>query len=542
MTSEPALTDKPEFQALLKEKDRLKNQSIVKLFSEQPNRANELTVAQANIELDYSRHAIDSQGFDALFKIIDPSESHRFATELLDGLKVNFTEKQSALHSLFRNKNSKKTHSIVSEIQKKMAHLVEDIVNGHKKGFTGKAFTDVVNLGIGGSYLGPKLVFESLSNYRNHLDCHFVSNLDPEDLKTTLLTLQPETTLFVVCSKSFKTEETLINARNARNWLMKAGAKDLENNFIAITENTKAAQDFNIPAGNCLLLPKEVAGRYSIWTSAGLTCALGIGWKSFSEFLSGAEAMDSHFKSAAPSRNLPVIMSLLEFWYRNCWNTQVHAILPYSHNLRSLPIHLQQLVMESNGKNALASGEFLEQLTASVIWGTDGINGQHSFYQFLHQGTLLCPIDFILPLSTISRDSDQHSKMVSHCLAQARALMIGRSTHESYNYLLKKGLPEKDSRDLAPHLRMPGNRPSNIISFESLNPTSLGSLLALYEHKTYFSARLWGINPFDQWGVELGKTISENIQAVMFKGEDANQLDPATYRLISKWKKTTLGD
>ena len=542
MTSDWSLTDKPEFQALLKEKDRLKNQSIVKLFSEQPNRANELSIAQAGIELDYSRNAIDTQGFDALFKIIDRSESHRFANELLDGLEVNFTEKRAAIHSLFRNRNSQKKHSVVSEIQQKMAHLVEDIVNGNKKGFTGKAFTDVVNLGIGGSYLGPKLVFESLSNYRNHLDCHFVSNLDPEDLKTTLLPLQPETTLFVVCSKSFKTEETLINAQNAKNWLMKAGAKDLEDNFIAITENTKAAQDFNIPTGNCLLLPKEVGGRYSIWTSAGLTCALGIGWKTFLEFLSGAEAMDSHFKSATPRKNLPVIMSLLEFWYRNCWNTQVHAIIPYSHNLRSLPIHLQQLVMESNGKNALASGEFLGQDTASVIWGTDGINGQHSFYQFLHQGTVLCPIDFILPLSTISGDSDQHSKMVSHCLAQARALMIGRSTHESYNYLLKQGLPEKYSRDLAPHLRMPGNRPSNIISFESLNPTILGSLLALYEHKTYFSARLWGINPFDQWGVELGKTISQNIQAVMFKGEDANQLDPATYRLISKWKKTTLGD
>ena len=542
MTSNWSLIDKPEFQALLKEKDRLKNQSIVKLFSEQPNRANDFTITQADIELDYSRHAIDTQGFDALFKIIDPSDSLRFANELLDGLNVNFTERQPALHSLFRNKNSKKKHIIVSEIQQKMAHLVEEIVNGNKKGFTGKAFTDVVNLGIGGSYLGPKLVFESLSNYRNHLHCHFVSNLDPEDLRTTLLTLQPETTLFVVCSKSFKTEETLINAQNAKNWLMKAGAKDLENNFIAITENTKAAQDFSIPAENCLLLPKEVVGRYSIWTSAGLTCALGIGWKSFNEFLSGAEAMDTHFKSASPSENLPVIMSLLEFWYRNCWNTQVHAIIPYSHNLRSLPSHLQQLVMESNGKNALASGEFLEADTASVVWGTDGINGQHSFYQFLHQGTVLCPIDFILPLSPISGDSNQHSKMVSHCLAQARALMIGRSTDESYNYLVKKGPPEKYSQDLAPHLRMPGNRPSSIISFESLNPTILGSLLALYEHKTYFSARLWGINPFDQWGVELGKTISKNIQTVMFENEDCNELDPATHRLISKWKKTTLAD
>ncbi len=545
MISNSLLTEKPEFNALLKEKSRLKSLSIANIFAEEPTRAYDLAIAGAGIELDYSRHAIDKKGLTALFQIIDATESQKFANELFDGLDVNFTEKQPALHSLFRTGSkgkNKRRYAEVSQIKNQMRHLVENIISGRDKGFTGRPFTDIVNIGIGGSYLGPKLVFEALRNFRNHLDCHFVSNLDPDDLSATLAKLSPESTLFVVCSKSFTTEETLTNAENAKNWLMEAGAKNLENNFIAVTEDLEKAKAFCIPAKNCLSIPKWVGGRYSIWTSVGLTCALGVGWKSFSELLSGAEAMDLHFKSAAPDKNLPIIMSLLELWYRNCWNTQVHAIIPYSHDLRNLTTYLQQLIMESNGKSTLASGELSTMDTASVVWGTDGINGQHSFYQFLHQGTVLCPIDFILPLSTISGRAAEHAKMVAHCLAQARTLMIGRSTEEAYNSLVKKGLSVKEARILAEHLKMPGNRPSSVVSFESLNPTTLGSLLALYEHKTYFSARIWGINPFDQWGVELGKTISANIQSIMLRDKETHKLDPATYRLISKWRNTKLTD
>ncbi|MBT6124819.1 MAG: glucose-6-phosphate isomerase, partial [Halieaceae bacterium] len=418
-----------------------------------------------------------------------------------------------------------------------MRQWADQLNAGELRGFSGSVITDVVNIGIGGSDLGPRLVTEALRPFHGSIACHYVANVDPADLQNTLLNLQAETTLFILCSKSFRTEETLTNSLVAREWMKQSGATDadLNKHFVAITSNLQAAADFGIPEKNCLPLWDWVGGRYSVWSAIGLSCAIAIGWENFELFLAGAAAMDEHFQSAPLAENMPVMMSLLEVWYVNFFGANNHVVLPYDHSLQKLPDFLQQLTMESNGKRVNKSGELLDYHTGPVLWGSAGTMGQHSFHQLLHQGTQQCPADFILPLTTHTGMTEQHRRLVANCIAQSRTMTVGRSIDEAKSSLLERGMDEASADELAPHLSMPGNRPNSVITMASLSPQTLGALLALYEHRTFCSAVLWGINPFDQWGVELGKEIGVQVLGLMAGESSSGSMDTATERLIGEW-------
>ena len=355
--------------------------------------------------------------------------------------------------------------------------------------------------------------------------------------------LDAAATLFIICSKSFRTEETLANALAARTWLLNTGATDadIDKHFLAVTSNLQAAQDFGIPADNCLPMWDWVGGRYSVWSVVGLSCAIAVGWERFTEFLAGAEAMDQHFHSSDAAVNMPLLMSLLELWYSNFFAAGNHVVLPYDHSLQRLPDFLQQLTMESNGKRVSTDGQPLAYTTGPVLWGSVGTMGQHSFHQLLHQGQFLCPVDFILPLNTHTGMLAQHRNLVANCLAQSRTLMVGRSQEAANAALLSRGLNAEKAAALAPHLVMPGNRPSSVITMNDLNPRTLGALLALYEHRTFCSGQLWRINSFDQWGVELGKEISNDILGRLAGTGSNGTMDAATERLIKAWESAQHG-
>ena len=542
MTTRPLLSSMPGYKKLQALGETLRSASLEELFANDPQRATDFTVEAAGLRLDYSKHLLTREALAALVALARECGLERDALALFEGAHINNTEDRPALHTLLRASTS---HGLDQKFDQVMASRAlmqrwSDALNsGQQKGYSGATLTDVVNIGIGGSDLGPRLVTEALKPYQGHVGCHYVANVDPADLQDRLLELDPATTLFIVCSKSFRTEETLTNSLAARAWLLNAGAteEDLDKHFIAVTSNLQAAAEFGIPAANCLPMWDWVGGRYSVWSAIGLSCAIAIGWPRFEEFLAGAEAMDEHFHSSEPTSNMPLLMGLLEVWYGNFFNAGNHVVLPYDNSLQRLPDFLQQLTMESNGKRVNVDGTALPYNTGPVLWGSAGTMGQHSFHQLLHQGTVLCPADFVLPLTTHTGMSEQHRRLVANCLAQSRALMVGRTEEAAHQALLDRGCDASAAARLAPHLAMPGNRPSSVITMESLNPASLGALLALYEHRTFCSARLWGINPFDQWGVELGKEIGTAILASMSgAGGQKEEMDAATERLMAEWR------
>ena len=521
---------------------QLQQASIEQLLVEDPERAQAFTRDAAGLQLDFSKHLVDRQVLSTLELLAEQADLPRRIKSLLDGDPVNNTEGRPALHTLLRSADGAGLENLFAEVvaaRARMRDYADRLNSGQLQGYTGSIITDVVNIGIGVSDLGPRLVTEALQPYQGAVRCHYVANVDPSDLQDTLRGLDPETTLFIICSKSFRTEETLANGLAARSWMLASGAQtsDLARHFLAITTNLDAATEFGIDAGNCLPLWDWVGGRYSVWSAVGLSCAIAIGWENFEQFLAGANAMDRHFREAPVAGNMPVLMSLLEVWYVNFLGAGNHVVLPYDHHLQKLPDFLQQLTMESNGKRVSVDGEPLDYPTGPVLWGSAGTMGQHSFHQLLHQGTPLCPADFILPLSTHTGMTEQHRRLVANCLAQSRALMVGRSPEQARKALLGRGLDAAEADRLAPHLAMPGNRPSSVITMESLTPATLGALLALYEHRTFCSGQLWGINPFDQWGVELGKEIGATILAGLEDASQSEKMDTATERLIRLWRE-----
>ncbi len=542
MTTGALLSELPgygELQALAQE---LRSASMEQLFAQDPQRAADFTLEAAGLRLDFSKHLLTRPALGKLLDLAGQSGLPMDIAALFDGEHINNTEDRPALHTLLRASGSHgldEKYAQVVAARALMKQWADRLNSGDQKGYSGATITDVVNIGIGGSDLGPRLVTEALKPYQGNVSCHYVANVDPADLQDTLLDLDPESTLFIVCSKSFRTEETLTNSLAARDWLLNAGAgeSDLDRHFVAVTSNLQAAADFGIPAANCLPMWDWVGGRYSVWSAIGLSCAIAIGWERFEEFLAGAEAMDEHFHSSEPGESMPLLLSLLELWYSNFMGAGNHVVLPYDNSLQRLPDFLQQLTMESNGKRVSAQGQALAYTTGPVLWGSAGTMGQHSFHQLLHQGTQLCPADFILPLKTHTGMAEQHRRLVANCLAQSRTLMVGRSPGDARASLLERGLTGQEADRLAPHLAMPGNRPSSVITMESVNPVSLGALLALYEHRTFCSARLWGINPFDQWGVELGKEIGTEILARLSGESGAGPMDPATERLMREWRE-----
>ncbi len=531
----------PAYSTLQAQAEVLRGASVAQLFDSHEQRASDFTRRAAGLSLDFSKQLLDREALQQLLQLAGQAELPRHIAALLSGDEVNNTEARPALHSLLRAASGAGMEDKFRQVEaarQRMRDVADTLNAGLHSGFSGEPITDVVNIGIGGSDLGPRLVSEALTPYHGDVACHYVANVDPADLQGKLLELAPETTLFIVCSKSFRTEETLTNSLLAREWLLAAGAadSDLAKHFLAITTNIAAATEFGIAEQNCLPMWDWVGGRYSVWSAIGLSCAIAVGWTRFEEFLAGAAAMDQHFAEAPLAENLPVLLSLLEIWNCNLLGAGNHVVLPYDQSLRHLPDFLQQLTMESNGKRVDRRGAALDYSSGPVLWGSAGTIGQHSFHQLLHQGTALCPADFILPLRTHTGMGEQHRRLVANCLAQSRAMMVGRSEEEARASLLARGFDIDRAAELAPHLAMPGNKPHSVITVESLTPATLGALLALYEHRTYCSGTLWGINPFDQWGVELGKEIGTQILGLLEQGECTNTMDPATERLIGEWR------
>ena len=505
----------PTWLALRKHRDAIKRSSLEQLFHSQPERGTNFSASGGPVYLNYSKNLVSEETLQLLVELADSAELTRAIEDLFNGQPVNNTERRAALHTALRG-SATRDESIgrfVSQTLERMAAFSRGLRDGSITGSTGKAFKTLVNIGIGGSDLGPRLAINAFPDLdKEGLTIHFAANIDSGDLQQTLQSCTPETTLFMVSSKSFSTLETLHNAQAARRWLSDAGVAQAcqHHHFAIATANPEAAQKWGASADRIFPLGEWVGGRYSLWSAIGLPVMAGLGETAFTALLNGAREMDNHFREAPFASNLPVIHGLLAIWQRNFLGYHSQAVLPYIHGLALLPCYLQQLVMESLGKSVRRDGTALDIDTGAVVWGEEGTNGQHSFHQLLLQGTETVPVDFIITQSPHC-EIDAHRHLVANCLAQSRALMQGRSRDQAFRELLDKGFSQAVAKELALHQVVTGNRPSNTLILDDLSPRSLGALLAFYEHSVYVQSTIWDINPFDQWGVELGKNLSREI-------------------------------
>jgi len=491
--------------------------------------------------MDYSKHILTAPLLEQLIELANLAQLPAAVNAMFSGDHINNTENRAVLHVALRSphlNSNEERH--VHETLARMERFVDAVQSGAWKGHAGERITDVVNLGIGGSDLGPAMVYTALSAvHHERLRCHFVSNVDPMHLETTLARLNPNTTLLVIASKTFTTLETMLNAKAARRWLIAGGVPEakLTAHCAAVSANVEKAQAFGIAAENVFPLWDWVGGRYSLWSAIGLPIALGTSMDHFRALLAGANAMDEHFRSAPLGRNLPVLMGLLALWYSNFWGAQSQVVLPYTQALHLFPAFLQQLDMESLGKQVRKDGSYLDTASGMIVWGSAGTNGQHSFHQLLHQGTHLIPADFIAIAESSSSNREMHEHLLANCFAQSQALMDGKSLQQAEVDLRKQGLSEDEVQALAPHKVIPGNRPSTTLVLDTLSPLSLGALIALYEHKVFTQSVLLGINAFDQWGVELGKVLGTGIHAALVAPEACAQFDESTNALINRVKR-----
>ncbi len=522
--------------------------SLADLFSQEPNRATQWTFKAAGITLDLCRTPIHDNSLKDIVKYAQSQELKSKIRQLVSGGELNTTERRAAHHTALRDIFD----SPASDHQKMARHtfervceLADQLGNGQWLGVNGNPITDVINIGIGGSDLGPRLVCAALDHGQlansERPAVHFVANVDPVELDQVLATCRPSSTLIVVASKTFSTVETLENARAARQWLLREiPDADLGKHLIGITANIEKAVEFGIDAENLLPLWDWVGGRYSLWSAIGLPIAIAHGSQYFEQLLRGANAMDKHFGDSELNQNLPFLLAALDLINVNVGGAQSAAVLPYSHQLALLPAYLQQLCMESNGKSIRLSGEHVSHATSPVVWGSAGTVGQHSFHQLLHQGTGNIPIDFILPLrpnkaSTFDDDA-RHRQLVANCLAQSKALTEGKSAAQALQELLAAGADQEEAERLAPHKASPGNRCNTIIAMDELTPAALGALIALYEHKIFVQSVFWDINAFDQWGVELGKQLGGPIDTAMSQGKNSSsETDAATQQWINNY-------
>ncbi|MEZ5494269.1 MAG: glucose-6-phosphate isomerase [Pseudomonadales bacterium] len=527
----------PDLQA---HRQRFQTQSLSQLFETNPDRVTQHTIEAAGLRLDYSKNFIDGALLHSLMQLAKQANLPHAITQLLTGGTVNNTEQRSAMHTALRSPKPAIEAEAIQQAFAQMETLVGDIHSGKWRGFSDETITDIVNIGIGGSDLGPQMATHALKPFHTgHVRVHFVSNVDPSCLQDLLQHMAPSRTLFIVASKSFTTLETLQNAEAARRWLLAAApnSEATARHFVAVSSAVKKAADFGINAHNILPMWDWVGGRYSLWSAIGLPIALAVGMQHFRALLNGAHAMDEHFQQAHLAHNMPVMLGLLGFWYRHFWQASTHVVLPYDHYLRFFPDYLQQLDMESNGKHVNHAGADVPYETGPVIWGSVGTNGQHSFHQLLHQGTHFIPADFILSLQSHHPECDeQHRHLLANGLAQSQALMCGKSLAVVEAELQQQGLSADAIAQLAPHKVITGNRPSNLLTIEQLTPATLGALIALYEHKVYVQGVLWDINSFDQWGVELGKQLSGPIFAAL-SGGDGRSLDASTQASIARYQQ-----
>lgn len=547
------LTAQNSWQKLISHQKELKTVRITNLFVKDAHRAEKFTAMAANLTLDYSKNPITEKTLDLLCELALEADLNTAIQKMFDGEKINNTENRAVLHTALRNPDAKphikiKGEDITLLVEKSLEHMqlcAEKIRSGKHFGVTGKSITNIVNIGIGGSDLGPAMVVKALTPYiQPNLHVEFVSNVDGTQIFEATKNLNPETTLFIVSSKTFTTEETLTNALTAKNWL-KTHLNNfdeqtiIKKHFLAVTANPVQAIKFGIEEENIYVFWDFVGGRFSLWSAIGLSIVIAIGMENFYAMLKGAHECDEHFRHAPFRQNLPVLLALLGIWHINFSGTTTQAILPYDQSLSLLPPYLQQLEMESNGKSVAKDGSPVDYATAPVIWGAVGTNGQHAFHQLLMQGTQIVPVDFILPLQSHHPIGDHQLLLVANCLAQAKALMEGKNEKEVIAELEKSGMNQTDAAALAKHKVIPGNRPSNMILMEKLTPMTLGALIALYEHKVFVQGVIWNINSFDQWGVELGKKIARNIvPALRGEAKDLITLDQDTQELVKMFIKS----
>ncbi|QTF06931.1 glucose-6-phosphate isomerase [Brenneria izadpanahii] len=535
------------WQALQQHFDVMKDVQIKDLFAQDSQRFEHFSATFGDQMLvDYSKNRITAETLEKLQALARETDLAGAIKSMFSGEKINRTEGRAVLHVALRNRSNtpilvdgKDVMPEVNAVLEKMKKFSERVIGGEWKGYTGKAITDVVNIGIGGSDLGPYMVTEALKPYKNHLNMHFVSNVDGTHIAETLKPLNPETTLFLVASKTFTTQETMTNAHSARDWFLKTAQdeKHVAKHFAALSTNAKAVGDFGIDTDNMFEFWDWVGGRYSLWSAIGLSIILSLGFENFEQLLSGAHAMDKHFASTPAEQNLPVLLALIGIWYNNFFGAETEAILPYDQYMHRFAAYFQQGNMESNGKYVDRNGNPVDYQTGPIIWGEPGTNGQHAFYQLIHQGTKLVPCDFIAPAISHNPLSDHHSKLLSNFFAQTEALAFGKSRDVVEAEFAAAGKTAKEVEHVAPFKVFEGNRPTNSILLREITPYSLGLLIALYEHKIFTQGAILNIFTFDQWGVELGKQLANRILPELQDGKEVSSHDSSTNGLINRFKQ-----
>ncbi|EES2004242.1 TPA: glucose-6-phosphate isomerase [Escherichia coli] len=539
-------TQTAAWQALQKHFDEMKDVTIADLFAKDGDRFSKFSATFGDQMLvDYSKNRITEETLAKLQDLAKECDLAGAIKSMFSGEKINRTENRAVLHVALRNRSNtpilvdgKDVMPAVNAVLEKMKTFSEAIISGEWKGYTGKAITDVVNIGIGGSDLGPYMVTEALRPYKNHLNMHFVSNVDGTHIAEVLKKVNPETTLFLVASKTFTTQETMTNAHSARDWFLKAAGdeKHVAKHFAALSTNAKAVGEFGIDTANMFEFWDWVGGRYSLWSAIGLSIVLSIGFDNFVELLSGAHAMDKHFSTTPAEKNLPVLLALIGIWYNNFFGAETEAILPYDQYMHRFAAYFQQGNMESNGKYVDRNGNVVDYQTGPIIWGEPGTNGQHAFYQLIHQGTKMVPCDFVAPAITHNPLSDHHQKLLSNFFAQTEALAFGKSREVVEQEYRDQGKDPATLDYVVPFKVFEGNRPTNSILLREITPFSLGALIALYEHKIFTQGVILNIFTFDQWGVELGKQLANRILPELKDDKEISSHDSSTNGLINRYK------
>ena len=493
----------------------IQSRHLTKLFADDPNRAETFGLQWQDVYVDFSKNKVTEKTLDLLYGLANEVELKKAITGLFSGERINETENRSVLHTALRDFDAMKPEVVTALA--KMKQFSEELHSGKRCGYSGKKITDVVNIGIGGSHLGPDMVCTALQNYSKHVRVHFISNIDGDHVQTILDTIQAETTLFIIVSKSFSTQETLTNARAVKKWFVNQATPDaVLSHFVAVSASPEKVRDFGIAPENTFPMWDWVGGRFSLWGAAGLSICCAIGYDNYERLLQGAHEVDTHFKTAPFAKNIPVTLGLLSVWYNNFFKAETQAVIPYAEALQKLVPYLQQAFMESNGKGTDRNGRPVTYDTGSIVWGTTGTNAQHAFFQLLHQGTKLIPTEFICFKDSFYKNEENHSLLLTNCLAQSEALMNGKSNTTDK------------------HRHFSGDKPSTTILFQSLSPINLGKLLALYEHKLFVEGIVWNIFSYDQWGVELGKEIAASIAANWDKTSQSEKISPSTQILMQK--------
>ena len=517
----------------------IKDLDLKQEFRDSSGRAGDFTLQWEDLYVDYSKNLITKETRDLLTSLAEEAGLKEAINALFEGEEINRTEVRAVLHTALRSREEAQVNvdgenviPEVYEVKEKIKNFCYSVITGAKKGYTGKAFTDIVNIGIGGSDLGPVMVTEALEYYKNHLKVHFVSNVDGDHVQEVIKDLNPETTLFIIVSKSFSTQETLTNSTTIRKWFTKKAPADaVAKHFVAVSSNVKAVEEFGIETENIFPMWDWVGGRFSLWSAVGLSISLSIGFENFDSLLKGARKMDDHFKETSFENNIPVQMALLTIWYNNFFKAETQAVIPYTQYLHRFPAYLQQAIMESNGKGVDRDGNEVSYQTGNIVWGEPGTNSQHAFFQLIHQGTKLIPADFIGFRKSLHNEKEHHDKLMANFFAQTEALLQGKSSQEVKKELEAKNMSEDEVNKLLPFKVFKGNNPTTTILIDELTPESLGKLIALYEHQIFVQGIIWNIYSYDQWGVELGKQLATTILKEIEKN-DVGTHDSSTENLL----------